>query len=340
MNDVREVMINGPSGLLNVGTSTEKPVYEPSRRRLVWPNGAEGHAFSAEEPDRLRGPQFDCAWLDEIATWSEGGERTYDMLQFGLRLGAAPRTMATTTPQPTALVKRLLNDPACAVTTASTARNAANLSPGFAEALRQHYDHSTLARQELDGELIEDRDGALWSQSMIDSCQVTEIPEFDRIVVAVDPATTSHAASDACGIIAVGKTGDCAFVLADETTQGQPPQIWAETVADLVRRTNADEVIAEANQDGEMIRTVLQAAGINLAIRLVHTSQSKTRRASPVAALYATGRVKHAQGLGDLEKELLDFGLTRKSPNRLDATVWGVSHLLLTSNTTPRIALI
>lgn len=307
MNDVREVMITGPSGLMNIGHESERPVYEPSRRRLCWPNGAVGYAFSAEEPDRLRGPQFDAAWLDELAAWDRG-ESVFDMLQFGLRLGAHPRLVATTTPKPNALIKRLVGDENVKTTRGKSALNTANLAPGFLEAMRASYGHGELARQELDGELIEAREGALFALSTFDQTRVKHAPDLDALVIAVDPPAMAKASSDACGIIAVGKAGDEAFVLGDASVQGVKPEVWAGRVADLALTLGADEVIAEANQGGEMVRSVLKTAGVNLAIRLVHARHDKRRRAAPVAALYSAGRVHHVGHFRELEDEMLAFG--------------------------------
>lgn len=328
MNDVREVMITGPSGLANIGWDGERPVYEPSRRRLNWPNGAIGYAFSAEEPDRLRGPQFDAAWVDELAAWEKDVE-TFDMLQFGLRLGEAPRLVATTTPKPKKLIKRLLADPNCQVSHGGSQLNASNLADGFLDAMRAQYGHGKLARQELDGELVEHDEGALFHLTEIDENRVQSAPELEQIIVAVDPPAMAHSSADACGIVAVGRAGNHAYILADETVQGVRPEDWALCVGALADRFGADEIIAEANQGGEMVRTVLNGFGTGRAVRLKHARFDKKRRAAPVAALYAAGRVHHVGHFRELEDEMLEFGQSKASPNRLDAMVWGVSHLLI-----------
>ena len=329
MTDVREVMISGESGLLSVGLPQERPVYEPSRHRLSWPNGAVGYAFSAEEPNRLRGPQFDTAWVDEIAGWN-GNEEAWDMLQFGLRLGDNPRLVATTTPQPKPLIKRLLEDDSCKVTRGGTTANAANLAPGFEAALRAQYGHSEMARQELDGELIDTVEGALFQLSVIDQYRLTHAPDLDEILISVDPAVTGHSASDACGIIALGRAGDRAFVLADATLQGAQPSVWARRVADLAEAYEADAILAESNQGGELVRQVLAQAGTGRAVQLVHARLSKKVRAGPVAQLYEAGRVHHVGHFRELEDEMRSFtGAGSNSPNRLDALVHGITHLLL-----------
>ena len=337
MMDVREVMISGESGLLNIGSPDERPVYEPSRQTLTWPNGAVGYAFSAEEPNRLRGPQFDAAWVDEIAGWN-GNEAAWDMLQFGLRLGENPRVVATTTPKQSPLIKRLMTEAGCVQTRGESSENAANLAPGFMAALRAQYGHSEMARQELDGVLMETVQGALFHLAVIDATRVSTAPEFDEIIVSVDPAVTSKASSDACGIIVLGRAGDEAFVLGDATVQGATPADWARCVADLAESYNADCVLAESNQGGELVREVLKQAGCGRAVQLTHAHLSKKVRAGPVAQLYQAGRVHHAGHFRELEDELCAFtGKVGSSPNRLDALVHGVSHLLIRA-AAPRIS--
>lgn len=336
MSDVREVMISGESGLLSLGEPGDRPVYEPSRQRLVWPNGAVGYAFSAEEPNRLRGPQFDAAWVDEIAGWN-GSEEAWDMLQFGLRLGDDPRIVATTTPQDQPLIKRLLKDDACAVTRGGTHANAAHLAPGFIAALRAQYGHGEMARQELDGELVEFDSAALFNLSTIDAARVAAAPEMDEIIVSVDPAVTSKSTSDACGIVVVGRVDSQAYLLHDATLQGVPSTVWAKRVAEIAEAWNASFILAESNQGGELVKQVLQQAGTGRAIKLVHARLGKRERAHPVAALYEAGRVHHVGHFRELEDELIAFGMSKDSPNRLDALVHGVTQLLLNSPT-PRIS--
>ncbi|MEM6410116.1 MAG: terminase family protein [Pseudomonadota bacterium] len=228
LHDVREVMIEGPSGLIEVAAEKEdRPTYQPSRRRVIWPNGGEAHVFSAEDPDSLRGPQFDIAWCDEIAAWPRG-EDVWDMLQMALRLGDHPRVMASTTPRPVPLVKRLLGDESVQVTRSATADNAANLAPDFLEALERQYGGSRLARQEIDGELIEDPDGALWTRSGLDAVRVLHAPELQRIVVAVDLPASEGPKADTCGIIGAGLVcidgvAPKAYVIADASAQGLSP---------------------------------------------------------------------------------------------------------------------
>jgi phage terminase large subunit-like protein len=244
-HDVREVMIEGPSGLLRTSPRGERPAWAPSRRRLEWRNGAVAHAFSAEDPESLRGPQFDAAWCDELAKWRHA-EATFDMLQFGLRLGLRPCQLITTTPRPIALIKRLLTDPRTAVTRATTQANAAHLSPAFIEEVIGRYAGTRLGRQEIDGEIIEDRADALWTRAQLEASRLREAPELARIVVAVDPPGSAHKKSDACGLVAAGSAVDgTIYVLADESAGGLSPQSWAMKAIALWRRVKADVLVAE-----------------------------------------------------------------------------------------------
>ncbi|XBQ16296.1 MAG: terminase family protein [Oceanicaulis sp.] len=327
--DVREVMLNGPSGLLNISYDEERPVFEPSRQRIVWPNGAVGYAFSAEDPDGLRGPQFHAAWADEFAAWAKPQE-TLDMLRFGLRLGRRPRLAVTTTPRPIEALKRLIHAPGVVTTHAPTEANADNLAPGFVEALRAQYGASRLARQELDGVLIDDPEGALWTRAMIDAALAAIRCEPEEIVVAVDPPASGT--GDECGIIAAGAAGRGAarraVILRDDSLQARPED-WAAKVAAAVETVDATSVVAEANQGGDMVRAVLQAAAPELKVRLVHASRGKRARAEPVAALYAAGRIAHAGRFRQLEDQMCGFGAPgfTGSPDRVDALVWAVAAL-------------
>lgn len=328
---VREVMIEGPSGLLSIGPVEARPKFESSRRRLVWPHGAVGYCFSGEDPDGLRGPQFDLAWADEFAAWRHA-KATLDMLKLGLRLGENPRLMITTTPRPIPALKALIGAPGVKVSKAATAENAVNLAPGFVEAVTYEYGASHIARQELDGELIEDPQDALWTREMIDAALA--LPAFDpeRIIVAVDPPASGGPTSDECGIVIAGATGSGretrVVILHDRSGQGRP-EAWARAVADSFEAFDADSVVAEANQGGDMVRAVLQAAHPGLPVRLVHASRAKRARAEPVAALYAAGRVRHAARMARLEDQMCSFGSAdfTGSPDRVDALVWAVSAL-------------
>lgn len=338
--DVREVMIEGPSGILAVARG-ERPIFESSRRRLVWPNGAVAQIFSSEDPDSLRGPQFDAAWCDEVAKW-KNAEACYDMLQFGLRLGQKPRQMLTTTPQPTRLVKRLLADPSVSVEHMKTADNAGNLAPGFLTAVMRRYAGTRLGRQELDGELIEDRDDALWSRAALEAASIEQVPDLGRIVVAVDPPAGSSRASAACGIIAAGLTADgTVVVLADASLRAARPEAWAGAAVKLFHRLQADCLLAEVNQGGEMVASVIHAVDAAVPVKAVRARRGKWVRAEPVAMLYQQGRVRHAGRFPELEDEMCDFGPNGlsdgRSPDRVDALVWAVTELVGRQGGEPKV---
>ncbi|MFG1419063.1 terminase family protein [Xanthobacter sp. V0B-10] len=339
MADMREVMVEGVSGLLSVHAPAERPRWEPSRRRLEWPNGAVALGFSADDPESLRGPQFDAAWCDELAKWRRA-EAAFDMLQFGLRLGDRPRQMVTTTPRPTHLLRRLLDDPATAVTRARTADNAFHLAPGFIARVLARYGGTRLGRQELDGEIIEDRPDALWSRPALEAARVAAAPPLARIAVAVDPPASSRAGADACGIVCAGiDAGGTVHVLADESASGLRPAQWAARAVALFHRFEADVVVAEVNQGGEMVRAVLAEVDAGVPVEAVRATRGKYLRAQPVAALYEQGRVRHAGTFPALEDELCDFGpdglSSGRSPDRLDALVWAVTALALGPRTAP-----
>jgi phage terminase large subunit-like protein len=340
-HDVREVMIEGVSGILRAHHHRhERPEWISSRRRLEWKNGAVAEAFSADDPDSLRGPQFHAAWADELAKWRHA-EATFDMLQFGLRLGERPRQVITTTPRPIPLIKRLMTDPLTAVTHAATARNARNLAPAFLETVVARYQGTRLGRQELDGELIEDRPDALWSRALIEACRVAVTPPLQRIVVAVDPPASAGKRSAACGLVAAGRAGDRVYVIADDTVSGLSPAGWAAKAVALWRRLEADCLVVEVNQGGDMVRQVIHEADRNVPVTPVRATRTKWLRAEPVAALYEQGRVRHAGTFPALEDEMCDFGLdglsSGRSPDRLDALVWAVTALTHGARPQPRV---
>ncbi|WP_375458424.1 DNA-packaging protein [uncultured Enterovirga sp.] len=339
---VRDVMVDGPSGLLAVhGGRSDRPIWAPSLRRLSWPNGAVAHAFSSEDPDALRGPQFGAAWADELAKWRHP-EETWDMLQFALRLGARPREVVTTTPKPIRLLKRLLAEPRVVVSRTRTGENAEHLAPAFLDTVVGQYAHTRLGRQELDGELVEERADALWTRDMIEAARVAAAPDLARVVVAVDPPVSSGARADACGIVVAGidamATG---FVLADATLQGAKPGEWAAKAVATWRRWSADALIVEANQGGEMVQAVLHEVDPGVPVTSVRASRGKYLRAEPVALLYEQGRVRHVGAFPALEDEMADFGLgglsNGRSPDRLDALVWAITDLMLRAPGEPRI---
>lgn len=332
--DVRDVMIEGVSGLLAAHDKTDRPRWESSRRRLLWDNGVVAQAFSAEDPESLRGPQFHAAWCDELAKWRYARE-TWDMLQFGLRLGDWPRQLVTTTPRPTPLLKELIAHPATALTRALTRENAANLAPSFLETIVAQYAGTRLGRQELDGEMVEERADALWSRDMLESARITEAPALTRIVVAVDPPASSTKRADNCGIVAAGvDSGGAIYVLADATVAAARPAQWARAAIALYHKLSADALIAEVNQGGDMVRAVLQEADEAAPVTMVRATRGKYLRAAPVAQLYEQNRVKHVGAFPALEDEMCDFGhdglSSGRSPDRLDALVWAITALALT----------
>ena len=348
LHDVREVMIGGPSGLCAAASAGMRPRYEVSRRRLVWPSGgpcagAVAYAFSAEDADSLRGPQFDAAWCDEIGAWARDVD-TWQTLAFGMRLGEDPRIVATTTPRPRALVKLLAERAetgrgGVVLTQAGTRANAANLAPDFVAALEEDYAGTQVGRQELDGELIEDLPGAMFSRAMIEAsrARADEAAVCDRVVVAVDPPVGATAQSDACGIVVAGVKDGVVFVLADATVRGLRPAEWAERAVAAALAHGARMIVAEANQGGEMVREVLaEAAKGRVKVKLEHASEGKQARAMPVSMLYEQGRVRHVRVLKELEDEMCSFGAEQparpgqrvRSPDRVDALVWAVRALV------------
>jgi phage terminase large subunit-like protein len=340
IRDVREVMVEGVSGLLGVHEDCERPEWTSSRGRVEWKSGAVAECFSAEEPDSLRGPQFSAAWCDELAKWRQA-EATFDMLQFGLRLGGRPRQVITTTPRPIALLKRLIADPRNAVTRAGTEANKYFLSPAFLETIAARYAGTRLGRQEIDGEVIEERADALWKRAQLEACRVEAAPPCGRIVVAVDPPASAGKHSASCGLVAAGRAGDLIYVLADETVAGLSPAGWAARAIALWRRLEADRLVVEVNQGGDMVRAVIREQDGNVPVSPVRAHRTKFLRAEPVAAMYEQGRVKHAGVFPALEDEMCDFGSdglsSGRSPDRLDALVWAVTALTYGVRAEPRV---
>ena len=338
--DAREVMVDGVSGILGVARA-ERPAFEATRRRLLWPSGAVAQMFSSEDPESLRGPQFDLAWADELGKWRHARD-TWDMLQFALRLGARPRQLVTTTPRATPLMLTLVKDVATRVTRIRTEDNQANLASGFLVAMRARYGGTRLGRQELDGELIADREDGLWRRDQIEALVLRKHGPLSRIVIAVDPPANGAAKYSCCGIVAAGLAEDGrAMVLADGSVEGASPTRWAQAVARLCRRFDADCVVAEINQGGDMVTSVLHTVDPSLPVRTVRASRGKWLRAEPVAALYEQGRVVHAGHFASLEDQMCDFGpdglSSGRSPDRLDALVWALTELLLGRRGAPQI---
>jgi len=334
--DARDVLVEGESGILAVAPPWFRPIYEPSKRRLTWPNGAIGTTFSAEEPERLRGPQHDAAVCDELGSWSR--PETWDMLQFGLRLGRNPRCLVATTPRPTKLIRELLAREGrdVVVTRGSTYDNRPNLAPGFFDRVIRKYEGTRLGRQELNAELLEDTPGALWSHGIIDAARQAAAPNLARIVVAIDPATTSGEDADETGIVVVGKDNQGhGYVLADASGKYQPIE-WAKIAITAYRTHHADRIVAEVNNGGEMVENTLRMVDPNIPFTAVRASRGKVTRAEPVSALYEQGRMHHVGTFPQLEDQMTNFtsDFDRQSagysPDRVDALVWAVTDLMLT----------
>jgi phage terminase large subunit-like protein len=336
-DEARLVMIEGESGLLSVHHDGERPKYEPSKRTVTWKNGSIAQVLSAEEPDSLRGPQFDAAWCDELAKWKQA-ENAWMNVQMALRLGEVPQAVITTTPRATKLIRELMNDAATVVTRSRTLDNSNQLAPSFLTDVMARYGNTALGRQELDGELVDDDPNALWRRETIEFNRRKTAPELKRIVVAVDPPATSHAKSNACGIVCVGLgvDGRC-YVLEDASVKRMRPLQWASRVVDVYNRWNADRIVAEVNQGGDMVRELLTQVDANVPIKAVHATRGKRARAEPIAAFYEQGRISHVGGFPALEDEMCSVIGDGASPDRLDALVWAVTELLLRKKMEPKV---
>lgn len=325
-DDARDIMVEGESGILACAPDSFRPVYKPGLRRLDWPNGARSLIFTADEPERLRGKQSMRAWLDEAAAWRR--PEAYDQLMFGLRLGADPRAVVTTTPRPVKLIRELMARPTTVVTRGSTYENRANLAPAFFNDIITKYEGTRLGRQELGGEYLDDTPGALWQRAQFDDRRPA--PEMTRVVVAVDPAVTSGEDSDETGIVVVGLGVDGrGYVLADRSCRLSPDG-WARRAWAAFDDFGADRLIYESNQGGDLVAHTLRTVRNGGSIQGVHASRGKRTRAEPVAALYEQGRVSHPQPLDELEDQLCGWTPdSGDSPDRLDAMVWGLTALMV-----------
>jgi predicted phage terminase large subunit-like protein len=330
--DARDTLVEGVSGLLNTAPPRMRPAYEPSKRRVTWPNGAIATTFSSEEADRLRGPEHDAAWADEVAAWTDP-QATWDMLQFGLRMGRRPRWLVTTTPRPIKLLKELITRPDVVVTRGSTFENEANLAPTFLAAIRARYEGTRLGRQELEAELLTDTPGALWSHDWLERDRVKQAPELKRIVVAIDPAVTNKEGSDETGIVVAGRAADKSLYVLQDLSGRYHPHEWARVAIDAYHRHRADRILAEINNGGQMVEEVVRNVDRRVSYKSVHASRGKVVRAEPIAALYEKRSVHHVGGFATLEDQLCnftsDFDRSRAgySPDRVDALVWALSEL-------------
>lgn len=330
--DARDVMIEGESGLMACAPPWFRPKYEPSKRRITWPNGAIGTTFSADDPDQLRGPQCDGFWADELAKWQY--EEAWDNLVFGARLGDDPRGVITTTPRPTKLIKALVADPLTRVVRGSTDENRVNLAAPFLDAILKKYRGTRLGRQELDAEILDDAPGALWKRDQIEKHRRTKAPELVRIVVAVDPSVASDSAGAETGIVAVGLGADGEGYLLDDGSLERPtPEQWGSQTVSLYTKHEADRIIGEVNNGGDLVESNIKAApnGKNLPVKKVRASRGKLARAEPCGALGEQGRLHHVGTFPILEDQLCQWepGVSTWSPNRLDAYVWAITELML-----------
>ena len=324
--DARDVLVQGPSGFLNVEDQANRPKYLSSQRLLEWPNGSRALLFSAEEPNRLRGPQFHWAVADELAAWKR--PETLDMLMFGLRLGRDPRLTAATTPRPTSVIKKLMAQPHTVVTRGTTYENRENLAPAFFEQIIRQYEGTRLGRQELDAEILDDVEGALWRFAMLDELRVVKAPDLVRVVVGVDPKAALAADSET-GIVVVGLGTDGHGYVLDDASLNDTPERWARQAAAAYHGRGADRIVVEVNNGGDMATAVLRAVDPAVAIKAVHASRGKTARAEPVAALYERGLVHHVGVFAKLEDQMCTWTQGGASPDRLDALVWALTELML-----------
>ena len=356
-SDIERVMVKGESGFLSVCWKGDKtyagknmgfPDWSPTKRTLTWENGAQVQFFSAEEPERLRGPQFELAWCDETAAWNKDID-TWQMLQFCMRLGKHPRIMVTTTPKPTKLIRQILKDPKTVITTGSTFDNSANLAKTYLTAVKEQYEGTRLGKQELYAEVLEEAQGALWTTAMLDeaSVKLDDVPDLSRIVVALDPAVTSNAESDMTGIVVAGiDVNGVAYVLGDYTDR-LSPQGWASKAIELYYHHEADRIVAEVNQGGDMVKTTIHGEDDTVPYKAVRASRGKFARAEPISALYERGLVKHVANpkddasLNELEIQMRTWEPLGSigSPDRLDALVWAITDLSLNGYTKPKLTL-
>lgn len=335
--DARDVMIKGDSGLLSVDPTLDDDCWSPTNRCLSWPNGSRAFTYNGTTPDQLRGPQHHFAWVDELAKF-EYMQEAWDQLQFGLRLGVHPQCLVTTTPRPLPLIKKLVADPDTVVTRGATLDNQANLAKNTIKQLYDRYGGTRLGRQELEGEVLEDIPGALWRREDIDSGRLNSAPDdLERVIVAVDPAASSEERSDENGIVVVGLARDKdgyarGYVLEDASLRGTP-QEWSRRAVQMYRKWEADRIVAEKNNGGEMVETVIRTADRSVPVKLVHASRGKVVRAEPISALYEQHRVHHCGRFDELEDQMCIFSIdnirnsSTGSPDRVDALVWGLTEL-------------
>ena len=327
--DARDVMVEGESGIMACSRSEFRPLYEPSKRRLTWPNGAIATTYSGDKPDQLRGPQHDAAWIDELAKFRYAA-RTIDNLELGLRLGNSPRMVITTTPRPIDVIRRMLVDPLTIVTRGTTYENIDNLPADFRTRILQRYEGTRVGRQELYAEILDDVEGALWKREWIDVNRMEEIPTaLVRVVVAIDPAMTSNEDSAETGIIVSGRGMDGRGYVIDDVSLRGTPDAWAKAALRAYRTHRADAIVAEVNAGGEMVEHTIRTVegGATIPFIMVHASRGKATRAEPVSALYEQGRVSHVGSFPTLEDQMCSWTPGETSPDRMDALVHGLTEL-------------
>ena len=339
--DVRDVIVEGESGILAKAKPWFRPVYEPSKRKITWPNGALAFTYNATEPDQLRGPQHDFVWGDELAKWRYLQD-TFDNAQMGLRLGQHPRQIFTTTPRPLKVIRELVSDPATIVTRGNTFDNARNLAPTFIAQIRRRFEGTRYGRQELFAEILDDMPGALWTRALLEKCWLRPYPQpfplhlFRRIVIGVDPAVSNNEGSDETGLVVVGlRAADGHMVVLEDASGRMSPIEWATVVVRLYRTYKADKIVAEVNNGGDLVETTMHIVDPNLPVRKVHARKGKFTRAEPISAIYERGLAHHLGSLAELEDQMcqftsdLDVKMLGYSPDRADAMVWAATELMI-----------
>lgn len=328
--DVRDVMVEGESGILACSSPKFMPIYQSSKRRLTWPNGAIAICYSGDEPDQLRGPQHDSVWADEPQKWRYGIE-AWDNMEFGLRIGPKPQAVATGTPLPIKLIKDLVFDPQTVVTRGSTYDNLNNLAPSFIKRVVRKYEGTRLGRQELRGEILDDTPGALWTRGNLDQYRVRKIPTLVRVVVGVDPNASSGEDGAETGIVVAGLGVDGHGYVLDDLSLRASPAMWATAAVAGYYKHRADRIIGESNNGGEMVEHTIRTADKTVSFRSVHASRGKATRAEPISAMYEQGTVHHVGMFADLEDQLCEWvpAVSPKSPDRMDALVWALTELMI-----------
>jgi predicted phage terminase large subunit-like protein len=343
--DVRDVMVEGDSGILACARGVEI-LYEPSKSRLTFPNGTRCFIYSAEVPSKLRGPQHHYAWTDELSSWNDAHkgdvvDTAWNNLMLGMRLGQAPKVIVTTTPKNNKLTKTIMNRPSTVMTRGSTYDNLSNLAPVFKEQVLASYEGSRIGRQELLGELLEDVEGALWTNAMLEAALTDSVPDMARIVVAIDPSGGDAEGNDEQGIVVAGHGVDGNFYVLDDRSCKLSPQGWASRAVAAYHEYKADKLIAEKNFGGDMVEAIIRQVDTKVNFKMVSASRGKIQRAEPIAALYEQGRVKHVKGLEKLEAQLTNWTSSDgTSPDRLDAMVWALTELALGKKAIPNVQVV